>query len=276
MKDPQHREQQPTLFGVPTFVISMHRAAQRRAKLRGHPLLHDVASAYVPAVEGEALTDEAQEVMCDGRAIASRYERRLIAGEIGCAESHRKVYRSVLAYRVPLAIVLEDDAVPEEGFAQTLRHVLTELSTFPPDDPWICLLSDTRYPWRRRLVGTAIPPRTFRGVWVADPRRPKPIWSAYAYVVSRGAARAILDAEPSIQLLADDWLARLRQGTLRHVFLARPAFIHDGAFSSDVDPQSVRPWTSGTFVKRMVELVVRQADVLRWTRIPDAPKPPQR
>jgi glycosyl transferase family 25 len=58
---------------------------------------------------------EVQAVYDEDRAIR-RVGRSMGRGEIGCALSHRDVYRRMLDRGIPLALVLEEDAIPGPHF----------------------------------------------------------------------------------------------------------------------------------------------------------------
>jgi len=107
----------PRLQPVPVFIISMERRPRCSALCAtlgqlGIPF-EIVAAADVhecDAVELATLYDE--------RRALRRVGRSMGRGEIGCALSHRSVYGMLLERAIPLALVLEEDAVPGLNFKQ--------------------------------------------------------------------------------------------------------------------------------------------------------------
>lgn len=57
-------------------------------------------------------------------------EDRLSPGEVGCYASHLQVAQIISAEQVPLALVIEDDAILEDDFLAVLREAIENL---PPD-----------------------------------------------------------------------------------------------------------------------------------------------
>src|SRR3954471_18563713 len=78
---------------------------------------------FVDALEGAALTPDQLAELYDG------ITARLVCGpltlpEIGCAASHLAAYRLVVGKRMPLAVVLEDDALLGVKFVSVLERLV--------------------------------------------------------------------------------------------------------------------------------------------------------
>ncbi len=56
-------------------------------------------------------------------------DRDLSGGEIGCALSHYKIIQSISQKKIPLALILEDDALLNEDFDGWIFHLIEYLST---------------------------------------------------------------------------------------------------------------------------------------------------
>jgi len=97
------------MANLPIFVISLARAAARRAAICRH--LDGIRATYrlVDAVDGTALSDEERRQM-----LAPGVEFH--PGVVGCYLSHTGVYRTMLREQIPLALILEDDVVLTESF----------------------------------------------------------------------------------------------------------------------------------------------------------------
>lgn len=88
---------------VPVFVISLARAADRRAKIAAHLSGLGLEHRIVDGVDGRTLPQtEQDELLAPGQ----RYH----AGVIGCYLSHLHVYETLVKENIEVALVLEDDA----------------------------------------------------------------------------------------------------------------------------------------------------------------------
>jgi glycosyl transferase family 25 len=105
----------------------------------------------VEAANGNALPSERL------RELAHDYPACcLTPGVIGCALSHLKIYKKIVDENIPLALVLEDDALPRSDLAT----VLADLETIDKNEtPKVYLLSSHYYksrPARKIRGGRAI------------------------------------------------------------------------------------------------------------------------
>lgn len=100
---------------VPVFVIFLQQRPRCGALCAALARL-EIPFEMVAAtnVRDDAALDLAA-VYDEGRAIR-RVGRSMGRGEIGCALSHRGVYRRMLERGIPLALVLEEDAIPGRHF----------------------------------------------------------------------------------------------------------------------------------------------------------------
>lgn len=104
----------PTTQAVPIFVISLARAQERRTSIAHHLATLNLTFTIVDAVDGHAISPEARRaLLADGK------DRR--PGEVGCYLSHIEVYRRIVIDRIPVALILEDDARLHPAIAPVLR-----------------------------------------------------------------------------------------------------------------------------------------------------------
>lgn len=101
----------------PIFIVSLADAEARRA-----PLLEQLASMeldheVVAAIDGRRGLPPEFERYIDRARTVLNLGRRMADAEYACALSHHFVYRRVLDERLSGAIVLEDDAILQPGFA---------------------------------------------------------------------------------------------------------------------------------------------------------------
>jgi GR25 family glycosyltransferase involved in LPS biosynthesis len=88
---------------VPVFVVSLARAADRRAAISGHLQRLDVKFELVDAVDGKTLSP-------DDLARWVHPDCKIHPGAIGCYLSHISVYERIVRDEIPVALILEDDA----------------------------------------------------------------------------------------------------------------------------------------------------------------------
>lgn len=97
---------------VPVYVISLSSGTRSRATVaaRLHP---HVSFTFFDAVDGHAVVDR------------SRFQKKIVAGQVGCALSHMTLWQYLLDTGVSCPVlVLEDDVVLVPGFARHLSRVI--------------------------------------------------------------------------------------------------------------------------------------------------------
>jgi len=92
---------------IPVYIISLVTATARRALIKEHLEGLGIAYEFMDAVRGDALDVASRE------KINPRGDMSL--GAIGCYVSHTKIYERMLEQHIPVALVLEDDAVLHYG-----------------------------------------------------------------------------------------------------------------------------------------------------------------
>ena len=162
---------------IPVYVISLARSLARCEQISQQLNKIGMAFEVFPAVDGETLdlstlSDRLQDRMPLYRGFS------LTRGEIGCFLSHYQIYQRMVANNTPYAVILEDDAVLSEDFADIIdtlptidwRWDIVRFSAFTPHQVMrtICSISRTRF-----LV------------------RYRPAWSTAAYAISLRGAKAL-------------------------------------------------------------------------------------
>jgi len=106
---------------TPVFVISLPGSPRRKRIARSLSDL-GVPFYFVDAIEGHAMTEIALHAVYDEARTLKHIGRSLGRGEVGCALSHRQVYRTMVDGGLACAIVLEDDAILGEAFVSFRRN----------------------------------------------------------------------------------------------------------------------------------------------------------
>jgi glycosyl transferase, family 25 len=99
---------------IPVYVISRERAHERRRQISAHLDELKIDYEIVDAVEGLALSR-------DDRAKFNPAQN-LLPGSIGCYLSHLQMYERIVAGRIPVALILEDDAVLTSQVRTLVEH----------------------------------------------------------------------------------------------------------------------------------------------------------
>lgn len=176
------------------FVVSLAGSSDRRRLMAGQLDQPGFpAWEFLDAVEGRKLAADELHRRYDDESARRRYGKPLSLGHVGCALSHLDAYRRLLDESLAAALILEDDALIGEHALQVLDRLLNRLD---PDQPSLILLSHAKY--YRPLGG-----------WRLDrERKVYPIHMArgtHAYLVTRAAARQMLEAMPRVTVVPDHW-----------------------------------------------------------------------
>ena len=103
-----------SIQAIPVFVISLARSPERRAAISSHLNAVGVAYKIVDAVDGNTLEPDYVRRLTGGRPIH--------IGAVGCYLSHLRVYQQMVDENVPVALILEDDAVLNPSVTELLRY----------------------------------------------------------------------------------------------------------------------------------------------------------
>lgn len=230
---------------VPVFLISLPDQENRRAVLLERGIPPEWVAASFQAVDKRGADIETlRQTALDEKFVESAGCLPL-AGEIGCALSHREVALWLASSTYDLALVLEDDVVPR-GLDWQRLSVEAARSLLPharSGAAFVCLLgarpdqADTAL--HRSVTWRGSPPRGVQLFEHVDPERT--LWRAHAYLISRGAAKRTRTQERFVTTLADDWGARLRLKLIDELYYTRPVMItQDEVCVSTIDPDQGR------------------------------------
>lgn len=172
------------------YCINLDRRPDRLAHMTALLARHGVAFERVAAVDGQDRQVAAAAALCRPGMTG----KRMSAGAYACFQSHRAVWRRLLASGAAHAMVLEDDLLIAEGFAAYLAP-----DWLPADADLVRL--ETYQTRLHRQVGPGLP---------AKGRRLYRLRSRHAgtgcYVISRAAARRLLAATETVSDPVDETL----------------------------------------------------------------------
>ncbi len=107
----------------PIFIINLEQSTERKKIMTAQLDQLGLPHIFFSAVDGKKLLTP--DLVC-----YARHRRRLMFGkdlshsELGCLLSHRALYRKMVKENIPIAIVLEDDAILSDDFEAVIRALL--------------------------------------------------------------------------------------------------------------------------------------------------------
>jgi GR25 family glycosyltransferase involved in LPS biosynthesis len=176
-------------MSVPVFIISLQsnpRCGALRARLEKWAIPYEM----VAATDARELTSREIAALYDERRAIKRVGRPMGRGEIGCALSHRGVYQTMIERRIPLALILEEDAVPGPDF----KALWEAISALPPDVDVLSLYSELGFVSRRAaasLAGCALHQATVM------------LSGTVGYYIRQSCASALLRGNSPVSIVAD-------------------------------------------------------------------------
>jgi glycosyl transferase family 25 len=234
--------------GLGVYVVNLLTQEKRRTfmDLQLGELPSTFSVEWIDAVNGSRLSEDEVAADFDPQRSRQLAGRPLSRGELGCAMSHRLIYRRMIERAEPLAVVIEDDAVLMDRFPEVVEALA---GTIDPERPQIILLGDFFTPsiWKRPLWGRYKWMRAWRGR------------ATVGYVVTLAAARALNQAQTPIRRAADWWPDWERHGVVETWGVTPPClapslFDRSSAIGSD---RAQRPIS-------LLTRLLRKADDLRF------------
>lgn len=229
-----------------TFLINLKRNADRLAAVSKRLAERGIAFERFPAVDGRALTPEERRRTYSPVRAALVRGYGFYAGEIGCALSHLAICRKMVAEGLDLACVLEDDAIPEPGFAAALKDLESKLDVTRAQvvllSPVSCRKEPPPEPGLRRIAG---------GMFTD------------AYVMTRPAAEAILRVNDPVCAPADSWGRFARRGPFELYRLMPPVSRQNSTLASS-EVAGPRPTWRKTWRWKLWRAFGKTADWLLW------------
>lgn len=206
------------------FVVTLERATERQARVRER--LAGLHFEFHLGVDKRAL--DAERLRAEGydEAAARRVSRRsrpMTPGEIGCALSHRQLYRAALEHGWERVLVFEDDVVPRTADLGALPAALAQLpvgwellylgySNFErvtagqraKRAAYLALAAARLMKWTPRQVLRLLP-----APYSQNLRRAGLHHCTHAYAFTREGARKLLAAQTPLAFVADQLLVDL-------------------------------------------------------------------
>lgn len=221
---------------IDSYVISLARAAERRAHVEKAYARAGIRPIVIDAVDGNAL--DAAEREARMAPIAERPGSFPFSpGQFGCAASHLMVYDRLIESGAPAAAIFEDDALPPD--AALLDAVAAEFL----EDGRLDILCLVSFVSKRERVWT-LRERAAGGTRHLALERGRTS-SAAAYLATRRGAAIIREINTPLRALADSWPFFVREAGLR-VGVVKPDIVDATLFSTTIEyPNSWRGRLTG-------------------------------
>ena len=202
------------------FVINLDKSKERLNSFRKAFDSLGLKIEKIPAVDGQDLDIEtyANDLDCQ-----KEMGRGMQPGEIGCFLSHKKALEKFLITESKYAIVFEDDAIPEDGFKDTVDAVIKKFLQNNENVAAINLGAlDFKYSSKVLVINNSILRCAHRFPMLAT-----------AVLWTRSGAKNFLDNSSSITMPYDNFLRVLFTGT-NSVFSIQPPIISSSGIESDI------------------------------------------
>ena len=201
------------------FVLNLAHNPDRKQYMQ--KILQDIPIAYefFPAVYGKEIKNIG-EVYDENKSLRI-LKRKLNIGEIGCALSHRLIYKKMIDENIPQALILEDD-----------------VSLLPDFYPVYRALSGKRIGNKVILLGTNVTKR-MKKIWKEKLTDTHSMYlvlnnytGAYGYVIGLEAARKIYSQTEKVFVESDKWKYYRR---FSQIWLVSPSAVTvDEVFPSEI------------------------------------------
>ena len=183
------------------FVINLKRSVERKKLFikNWNPIIDKLS--FCEAIDGSLLSEE------ELSSIVLNYPGlKLTKGEIGCALSHLMIYKRMVKEQIPIALILEDDAILKIGFEpfKNLLHKIEQKKSIPSQSV-LFLQNCAETPLNGKKVSVQIT----KELRIEEVRA---AWLSHGYVITLEAAQKLINFLLPIRYEADCWEA-FRIGT---------------------------------------------------------------
>ncbi len=182
-----------------TYVVNLPQSLDRRENILAECARFGLEPEIFPAVYGKNLTDEELRARVDSLALEV-----FSKGEIGCCLSHLGIYRDMIGKDIPVAFILEDDAV----FKHDPRPVFDSLAQLAAaSSPDVYLLTRLANQYVDCGATPEIGGRRFLRGWRG--------FGTHGYAITQKAAMNILALQTPMKFACDWWKVFRTFGILR-------------------------------------------------------------
>ena len=237
------------------LVINLARSRDRLAAIGAQLENTGLPFERIDAIDGTVLDDETIRRVAPPELIRKTYHRPLSRAEVACAMSHRKAWQRIVDEDLDFGIVLEDDAILEDHFAETV-----ELIASLPDEHWDFLKLFALKRGGEKNIAKSFDYRNHRFVLF----RQFPL-GFVGQAISRRGARALTTNLATITEPADGQLKSWWNAGIYPFGLLPYSVSTDFDGMSDINPDSALETIRQDRFVKMANKVRRAAGRLWWT-----------
>jgi glycosyl transferase, family 25 len=209
------------------FVINLPQSVERKTNVIRQFSQLSIEPNFIEAVNGSLLTKQELE----DKVIDSNY---LSPGEIGCALSHLKIYKTMTEENIPYALIFEDDIQFSPAFTPSiLMQIESFIQKVPESQPQVILLYDTGFKSKQltKLNQTITINKTVNG------------FTTHAYLINLQAAKNILAIQSPLKFEIDAWKHYIYLDKLQ-LNCVIPSLVHqDRQMASIIEQQKGRDFS---------------------------------
>lgn len=173
-------------------IINLPGSVERRESITRHLATLGLSGEVFSAIDGRQLSEDEIAAVYDAKRAATTEWGQLTRGEIGCALSHRAVWKALLSSGDAGWVVIEDDIL----LAPDVPDWLAELAELARDGDVIPFVKTSATPYYFHRV-------KLDSRWLVYPNQS--FIGATAYYVTSLAARRLLEASTPIWFPTDCW-----------------------------------------------------------------------
>jgi len=177
------------------FVVNLARSRDRRESMVRQLQQLGLTFRLFEGTDGADLTEEELAALCDP---AAREQFRLNRGQIGCAHTYYRLYRTIVEEQIEAALILEDDLQLPPNLPQLIEVISTELR----DDEVVLLLG---LPTEGCVLSTQDTVRVLDRYDLCYPMLPHHLVSATAFMLKRPVAERLAEQMMPVRTCSDWW-----------------------------------------------------------------------
>ena len=104
---------------IPVYLINLDRSKDRLETISKH--LNDIGIDFIrtSGVDGLTLPDDYP--LANKERFLINQKKPIVMGEVGCAESHRNIWKEIIKKDIPYTLILEDDVVISDSIHDLLE-----------------------------------------------------------------------------------------------------------------------------------------------------------
>ncbi|OUU28721.1 MAG: hypothetical protein CBB97_04035 [Candidatus Endolissoclinum sp. TMED37] len=219
---------------LPIFIISLKQDKSRRKKLL-KLFSKKIVKNYFNAVDTRNLKRAKLDSYCNLESIKKIYKRKLYPGEVGIALTHKKIYRHIVKYKIPNALIFEDDIfVKDIKWKRELGKILKEIKNLDKNESILCNLGISDMVLRKRKIFIfKFLPKILNKLWLLDLKKNN-LKLAHSYLINQTAAKNILSKNKKINCVADDWRFFNQQKCFEYFLISKKLFFQNKKFTSRI------------------------------------------